>query len=198
MAYVVYEREVIVEALKLDKKYTYSDYYTWDDDQRWELIDGVPYAMSPAPSKSHQDITGELFWQIKNYLKNKSCEVFIAPFDVRLNFDKEDNTVVQPDVLIVCNKDKLNDKGVLGAPDFVAEVLSPSTSKKDMILKYNAYLNAGVKEYWIIDPVNKFIMANILRNDNYEGKPYFSDDNEIKLTVLDDCKINLNDLFSTS
>ena len=197
MAYVVYEREVIMEALKLDKKYTYSDYCTWDDDQRWELIDGVPYAMSPAPSKSHQDITGELFWQIKNYLKNKSCEVFIAPFDVRLNFDKEDNTVVQPDVLIVCNKDKLNDKGVLGAPDFVAEVLSPSTSKKDMILKYNAYLNAGVKEYWIIDPVNKFIMANILRNDNYEGKPYFSDDNEIKLTVLDDCKINLNDLFST-
>jgi Uma2 family endonuclease len=96
-------------------KYTYSDYYSWDDGERWELIDGVPYAMSPAPTRKHQDISGALFNQLYNFLRNKSCKVYSAPFDVRLNADEDDDTVCQPDIVVVCDESKLDDKGCAGA-----------------------------------------------------------------------------------
>ena len=180
-----------------DQQYTYADYRTWDDGERWELIDGVPYAMAPAPSETHQSVTGELFRQISNFLKEKPCKVFIAPFDVRLNAQKGDNTVVQPDVIIVCDKSKLDGKGVIGAPDFVAEVLSPSTAKKDMDIKYTAYLNAGVKEYWIIDPYNKVLMAHTLTNSNYERKPYFINDSDVPIQSLSGFTVNLTEIFNS-
>ena len=184
-----------MEAIKLDKKYTYADYYSWNDDNRWELIDGTVYAMAPGPSPTHQSTIGKLFWHLQSYLRDKSCEVFMSPLDVRLNADTSDNTVVQPDLIIVCDKSKIDSRGIVGAPDFVAEVLSPYTAKHDMDRKYKAYMKAGVKEYWIIDPFNKMLMAHILHDGKYEGKPYFQDDAAVPVTVLEDCTISLVDLF---
>ena len=130
-----------------DERYTYLDYYSWDDGERWELIDGVAYAMSPAPAPKHQTISRELLVQIANFLKGKPYEVFHAPFDVRLNADSDDDTVMQPDIFVVCDKSKIDDKGCNGAPDMIIEILSPSTAKRDIVLKFNAYLQAGVREY---------------------------------------------------
>ena len=135
-----------------EQRYTYADYVTWPGDERWELIDGVPYAMSPAPTIGHQRIAGEIHRQLANFLKGKPCEAFIAPVDVRLNADNDDDIVVQPDVLVVCDKNKLDGKCCNGAPDFVVEILSPSTADHDRVNKFQVYVAAGVREYWIVDP----------------------------------------------
>jgi len=181
-------------ARKDDRRYTYSDYLKWDDDQRWELIDGVPYLMS-APSRWHQKIIGNLFGILYNLLKGKSCEAYVSPFDVRLNVDTYDNTVVQPDILVVCDTDKLNDAGLKGAPDFVVEVLSPSTSNKDRFLKFDKYRQAGVREYWIIETDAKKVSAHILSNDDYITCIY-SETDLIPISVLDNCTIDLTEVFS--
>ncbi len=135
-------------------KFTYRDYLHWPDDERWELIDGVAYNMSPAPNRIHQKISGELHRQIANYLIGKQCEVYAAPFDVRLPATGEKNdeitTVVQPDITIVCDKSKLDKKGCKGSPDLVIEILSPYTAKKDMKEKHFLYEKFAVKEYWIV------------------------------------------------
>jgi len=181
-------------ARKDDRHYTYSDYLQWDDDQRWELIDGVPYLMS-APTRWHQKIIGNLFVMLHNLLKGNTCEVYVSPFDVRLNADTLDNTVVQPDILVVCDTDKLNDAGLKGAPDFVVEVLSPTTSNKDRFLKFDKYRQAGVKEYWIVEVDAKKVSAHILSNDDYITRIY-SETELIPISVLDNCTIDLTEVFS--
>ena len=186
----------VSDAVKRKKIYTYADYCKWDDNKRWELIQGIPYLMA-SPSHEHQSIVLSLGSAIKNYLQNKQCKVYIAPLDVRLNADTEDNTVVQPDVLIVCDKSKLDDKGVKGAPDFIAEILSPSSAKNDIERKYYEYKNAGVKEYWIIDPLNKHVIAHTLQNGSYERRLYLADDTSVPITILDECYINLEEIFSS-
>ena len=186
----------VSDAVQLEKKYTYTDYCNWDDDKRWELIQGIPYLMA-SPSRVHQKVVLSLGRAIENYLHDKHCEVYIAPLDVRLNADTEDNTVVQPDVLIVCDKSKLDDKGVKGTPDFVAEILSPSSAKNDIERKYYEYRNAGVKEYWIIDPLNKHLVAHTLHDGNYERKLYSSDDTCVPVIILEDCNINLKEIFDS-
>jgi len=125
---------------KRDIEYhTYADYCSWPDDARYELIDGVAYAMGPAPVRRHQGILGEVFRQVANVLEGSPCRPYIAPFDVRLpkagEIDDEVNTVVQPDLVVICDRAKLDDKGCRGAPDWVVEVLSPSTAGHDQILK---------------------------------------------------------------
>ncbi|MDR0310315.1 MAG: Uma2 family endonuclease, partial [Acidobacteriota bacterium] len=115
-----------MEALQKDERYTYADYASWDTEERYELIDGVPYLMSPAPLRKHQSILFELSGQFRNFLKGKPCKAFAAPFDVRLNADTYDDTVVQPDLVVICDKLKLDAKGCVGAPDMVIEILSPS------------------------------------------------------------------------
>jgi Uma2 family endonuclease len=139
-------------ALKKGELYTYSDYLEWDTDDRYELVDGVPYLMSPAPLTAHQAIVIELSWRIRNFLEGKPCKVFTSPIDVRLNADEEDNTVVQPDVLVVCDKTKIGKRAIKGAPDLVVEVLSPSTKRYDIGMKLDKYLAAGVRECWILNP----------------------------------------------
>ena len=183
-------REALVD---YKKQYTYSDYLTWDDDRRWELIDGYPYMMS-APNRRHQEILGGLYLQLANYLKGKPCKVYMAPFDVRLNADTLDNTVVQPDLLIVCDREKLNDAGCTGAPDMVAEILSPSTSRYDQTLKFNTYLKFGVKEYWVINPDDKILAVHILKDNNYITHAY-SDTDTAPVRILKDCAINLAEIF---
>ena len=178
------------------KLYTYADYLTWPDEPRYEIIDGLPYLMS-APTVSHQDIVGEIFWQLKSFLRDKPCKVIIAPCDVRLNPLKsnKDRTVVQPDVLVVCDPKKLEDgKSVKGAPDLVIEVLSPSSARKDRLLKFKKYLQAGVKEFWIVSPEERIVYTHVLVENRYFVALYGRED-AIPISVLEGCNIDLHDIF---
>ena len=182
-------------ASRKETRYTYADYCDWPDDERWELIDGVPYAMSPAPSQAHQSILGAIFNQLYGFLDGKPCKVFLAPFDVRLNADTHDNTVVQPDILVVCDDDKLDGKGVVGAPDLVVEILSPSTALKDKTLKFDKYLKAGVREYWIVDPEINVVSTHVLENGRYYTVAY-TETASMPVYVLDGCTIDLGKVFA--
>jgi len=176
-----------------NKLYTYSDYLTWDDDQRWELIDGVPYMMS-APNRMHQELLGNLHLQFGNFLKGKPCKVYPAAFDVRLNADTLDNTVVQPDLVIVCDLSKLDDAGCKGAPDMVIEILSPSTSRYDRTIKFNTYLKSGIREYWVVDPETKTLAVHILKGGDYVTHPYLDEDT-VPVHVLEGCIVDLSEVF---
>ena len=180
---------------KETQRYTYADYCVWDDGERWELIDGVPYMMSPAPSRVHQSISGQLYGQLFNFLKDKPCKVYHAPFDVRLNIDKEDDTIVQPDLLVVCDESKLDDKGCKGAPDMVIEIVSPSTAQHDKVLKFNKYLQVGVREYWIVDPDSKTVTVHVLEHGNYITNAY-GDTDAAPIHVLKGCTIHFQDVFA--
>jgi len=175
--------------------YTYADYLTWDDDERWELIDGKPYLMS-APTLNHQIVLGEMHFLFSSFLKGKKCRVFFAPLDVRLNHDTLDDTVVQPDLLIVCDKDKYSDnKALKGAPDLAVEVLSPSNPRHDTLRKYKKYMESGVPEYWVVDPVSKTVNVHILSDGKYVTKHYNETD-KISVHILDGCTIDLSELFA--
>ena len=144
--------------------YTVEDYYAWPEDERIELIDGVIYDMG-ASYVAHQGIVGEIFFALKEYVKkNKgTCRVGLSPMDVQLDCDNK--TMVQPDVMVLCKRDKITKKNILGAPDFVVEVLSKATRKKDMTIKLNKYTSAGVREYWIVDPKNERVIVYDIEND---------------------------------
>ncbi len=190
-------------ALPLNKKeyeFTYGDYCNWNDDKRCELIYGAAYDMTPAPSIKHQSILGEIFRQISNYLVNKTCQVFVAPFDVRLpehnETDDEVPTVVQPDIVVTCDKSKLDSRGLRGAPDMVIEVLSPATLKKDMTVKLNLYEHHKIKEYWIVNPNDKNVMVFILgKNKKYSKPSYYFSDDKPQISIFEDLTINLRDVF---
>ena len=179
--------------LDYDRRYTYADYLTWDDDTRWELIDGVPYAMS-APTRLHQKIIGSLHFQLYAFLKGKPCEVYLSPFDVRLNADTRDDTVVQPDILVVCDQSILNKAGCAGVPDMLVEILSPSTSLYDRVTKFNRYLQAGVREYWIIDPEFKTLAVHLLKGEDYITRVFAAGDTA-PVHVLEGCTIDLAEVF---
>lgn len=183
------------ESLNSDGKYTYFDYITWDDEKRYELIDGIPYMMSPAPTQRHQEVSGALFNQFYTFLKGQSCKIFSAPFDVRLNVDCGDDTVFQPDLLIVCDHSKLDGKCCKGAPDLVIEIVSPSTARTDRVIKYQKYLAAGVKEYWIVEPDTKTIQVCILENGRYYMTAY-DDTASVTVSILEGLQISLPDVFA--
>ena len=159
--------------LKRDtERHTYSDYLTWSRDYGDELINGTAYVREPpSPSQSHQWIVLELGRQAANALEDKPCHVYVAPFDVRLpksnEQDEQVDTVVQPDVLIVSDLKKIDARGVRGAPDWVAEVLSPSTASHDQTVKLSAYERAGVREVWLIDPIKRTLMIHRLEAGHY-------------------------------
>ena len=183
----------ISEALPEYERYTYADYCSWEDDIRRELIDGVPYAMS-APSRRHQEALMQLGSLIRNFLVGKPCKVLAAPFDVRLNADTRDDTVVQPDILVVCDESKLDEKSCFGAPDLAIEILSPSTAMRDKVLKYRWYLSAGVREYWIVDPDDKTVVVHMLKNSEYATNTYGGDE-AVPVHVLEGCVIDLSEVF---
>src|SRR5258706_5430240 len=192
-----------IEEPDLTGTYSYSDYLTWQWTEMAEVIRGKIYKMSPAPSSTHQKVSGNLFGLLWNYLRDKKCQVFTAPFDVRLplslkqNTDKEIITVVQPDLCVVCDPSKIDERGCLGAPDWIIEILSMHTSAKDLREKFDVYEDAGVKEYWVVHPQDQTILVYLLdENGKYKGilKPYVSTDliNSITLSGL---TINLKEVF---
>jgi len=184
----------MTSALKKEQHYTYADYEKWDEHPRCELIDGYIYMMA-SPTEAHQWISGGLYSQIRQFLRGKTCRVYSAPFDVRLNWDTTDDIVVQPDVFVVCDISKLEDgKNCKGAPDFVIEVLSPSTSIRDSTTKLDKYLQAKVREYWVVDPESKIVVAYRLIDDQYTTTIYNAEA-KAPVTVLDGCTINLQEVF---
>ena len=177
--------------------YTYGDYKTWDDGLRWELIEGEAFCMSPGPSTAHQSLLGDLHIKLGNFFEGKECRVFLAPFDVMLpvgeETDDEVDTVVQPDIMILCDKSKLQNNGIKGAPDVVFEILSPSTSRRDLDIKFKQYERAGVKEYMIADPLNRFVIAH--RRDaegRFSWKKIYGADDVLEFGLFPELRIPLS------
>ena len=182
---------------KTDRAFTYADYKDWelDERERHEVIYGVAYAMS-APDARHQELLTALLSQFYNYLRGKPCKVYPAPYDVRLFYveDQSDDTVVQPDISVVCDEKKRGPEGCRGAPDLVVEILSPSNTAIEMDRKFKLYQYAGVREYWIVDPKN-----NGLTVFHFGDKPGFfiyKSTDTVNVTELPGLKINLEQVFA--
>jgi Uma2 family endonuclease len=189
--------------LDFNKQYTYTDYLSWRFSERVELIKGWLHKMSPAPRRIHQKIEGILFYEFFRFFKTKPCEVYQSPFDVRLKKNKgqdaEIDTVVQPDICIICDKSKLDDAGCLGAPDLIVEILSDSTAKKDYNEKFNLYEENGVKEYWIANPATKTIEIFTLKDEKYESLGLYTESEgitEVEGNLFPELRIPLKTIFS--
>lgn len=180
-------------ALAQLQTYTEEDYYNMPEDVRAELIDGQFYYMA-SPSRTHQRILGWLYATIYNYIQSKqgSCEVYPAPFAVKL-FESDCSTIVEPDISVICDPGKLTDKGCTGAPDWIVEIISPSTASHDYVRKLKLYLDAGVKEYWIVDPSKKTVYAYHLEEAKFEVTSYTFRD-KIKANLYDDLWIDFGEL----
>jgi len=190
-------------ALAPKEHFTYRHYRTWPDTERWELIDGRAWAMSPAPMTRHQEISGRLFLEIGIFLKGKSCKVYDAPFDVLLPKGKESedeiDTVVQPDIVVFCDTSKITKRGARGAPDWIIEILSPRTAKKDFEAKFLLYQRHGIREYWIADPANAVVHAWRLGEDGSFGDETLYEDGEsAPSAVLKGLVIDAKELFVDS
>jgi Uma2 family endonuclease len=183
---------------KEDPYYTYADYLEWDEGERYEIIDGEAYMMA-APSRIHQEVSGNLYYAIRSFLEGKPCKVYAAPFSVRLfpAKDNRDDTVVEPDIAVVCDPSKLDERGCHGAPDFIIEITSSSTARYDRIIKFNKYREAGVREYWIADPDEKVVSAYLLKNGEYMAVNY-DDTGAAPVRVLPGCVRDLKAVFGPS
>ncbi len=182
------------------KKYTYADYLTWPEGERWEIIEGVPY-MQAAPTWQHQAISVELTSQFNALLKGKPCRVFAAPFDLCIpEYNESDeeisNIISQPDIVVVCDESKLRKTGYFGVPSLVIEISSPSTAKKDKLIKFNKFEKAGVKEYWIVEAENKLVSVFILQENKRYGRPeVYAEDDKIRVSLFSEFVIDLNVIF---
>ncbi|MBI1782334.1 MAG: Uma2 family endonuclease [Sphingobacteriales bacterium] len=182
--------------------YTYADYLQWKFEERLELIKGKIFKMSPAPNVVHQAVSMKLSSSIYNFLKGKSCKIFSAPFDVRLPVKnkKKDNeiyTVVQPDICVICDESKLDERGCCGAPDLIIEILSPGNSRKEVKLKFDLYEEAGVKEYWIISPAEETVLVYFLQEDGkYIATKMLAAGEYVKSKVVEEFEIEVSEIFS--
>ena len=179
--------------------WTYRDYYNMPDDgNRYEIIDGELFMMA-APNWKHQGILGELYYRLFHFFRGKPCRVMIAPLDVRLAlYDEkkgEEINVVQPDVMVFCGKDQHDEKGGIAAPDFVAEILSPSTKEVDRQRKLKLYEKAGVREYWIVDGENETIEVYVHDGKKFGPKTYYNKSSVISSAIFKDLDINMSDVF---
>ena len=186
-------------ALPQEKHYTYADLLSWEDDVRYELYDGVPIALS-APSFAHQVISGELHRQLANYALGRSCSVVAAPTDVRLFDEHGDDpgdvdTVVQPDLLAVCDPGKIDQRGVHGAPDLVIEILSETNRRNDKLIKYRMYQKAGVREYWIVDPDQRMVLVHTLEDGQYSSPDLYPATSSVPVGITEDCTVDLSLVF---
>jgi Uma2 family endonuclease len=187
--------------LDLSKRYSYADYLTWQFSERVELLKGFISKMAPGPSYHHQSSHRDLFGMMYLFFLNKKCEIFSAPFDVRLfdahksTNDKDVFTVVQPDILVVCDKNKIDEKGIVGAPDLIIEIVSPGNSKREMKSKYELYEQNGVKEYWIVNTLEKQIHQFFLVENKYQLVKIYFDEDTIESKLFKGLKILLNNIF---
>lgn len=182
------------------ERYTFADVLTWGEDERIEIIYGEAFMMAP-PSTRHQEISGELFRQLANFLEGKPCRAYPAPFGVRLFEQDADrpediDTIVEPDISVICDRSKIDRRGCKGAPDLIVEILSPSTRRHDRLVKLNLYQRAGIREYWIVDPDNESVQVftqsgGVLRICEDYGRGDIA-----KVNVLEGCFIELNKVFS--
>jgi Uma2 family endonuclease len=184
--------------LDLNETYSYFDYLNWKFQERVELYKGKIFEMSPAPASRHQRLLGKVNYPIYSFLEEKNCEVFQAPFDVRLKRntdDKKNITVVQPDICVICDPEKIDERGCNGAPDLVVEILSPGNSKKEMKLKFDLYEEAGVLEYWIVDPEKEIVLQYVLENGQYTNHRPLTSDDILNSKVLEGFKLDLSKVF---
>jgi Uma2 family endonuclease len=183
--------------LDLTKQYSYADYLLWQFSERVELIKGFIKKMSPVPSRKHQTVAKNITFKMMLFLEGKVCNLFFAPFDVRLPIPstKKDSTVVQPDLCIICVESKLDDKGCNGSPDLIVEILSLYNSKYDVDTKFTLYQDAGVKEYWIVEPEEKLIFIYTLQEGVYIGLKPFSEGQIVTSPLFPELQISVDDVF---
>ena len=184
--------------LDLTKEYTFSDYMMWQFSDRVELLRGFINKMSPAPNRRHQALSRNLSYLfLKKFKKGTTCEVYFAPFDVRLPVPtaKKDTTVVQPDICIICDKNKLDNQGCNGAPDLIVEIFSPSNAKHDADTKFKLYEESGVKEYWMVEPEQQMVFVYSLQNSLYVGLKPFTKGQTIDSPLFPDLKVEVDEIF---
>ena len=182
------------------ERFTFADVLTWDEGEHIEIINGEAF-MIATPSSRHQEISGELFRQLANFLEGKRCKVYPAPFGVRLfeqdgDSPEDVDTMVEPDISVVCDRSKIDKHGCKGAPDLIIEILSPSTRRHDRLVKLNLYQRAGVREYWIIDPDNESVQVFTQDGSALKIREDYDPEDVAKVNVLDGCFIELSKVFS--
>jgi len=179
--------------------YSYADYLTWDIEDMVEVIRGKVYKWTAAPSRIHQKAVGELAYRMSTHLKGTRCELYFAPFDVRMPDSSMKNedifNVVQPDISVICDKHKLDDAGCIGAPDLIVEILSPSNNKKDLQIKCDLYQEYGVREYWILHPFGQTLTINTLIDGKYVPSRLFGPGDTVASTVLEGFQLDLEEFF---
>jgi Uma2 family endonuclease len=185
---------------KRAERFTYGGYVTWPDDERWELIHGMAYDMSPAPSTEHQRVLTKLLVPFGQFFTDREGEVFCAPFDVRFpendEADEDIETVVQPDIAIVCDPSKLDSRGCRGVPDIIIEIVSSSTAKKDRQDKFFLYEHRGVREYWIVHPLEHLVEVFALSDDGKYARPgIFANDDKLPVRLFHGLEIDLAIVF---
>lgn len=188
-----------INQLDFGKTYTYADYLTWKFKERVELLKGRIFRMSPAPNRKHQQIVGNLYFKLRSTFANEQCKLYFAPFDVRLPRISKDNqeiiTVVQPDICIVCDPNKLDGKGCIGAPDLIIEILSPGNSQKELKNKFDLYEEAGVKEYWLVYPSEESVIINVLEGGAYKTLRPIGDGN-VDSPTFSELSVPLSEIFA--
>ncbi|MEX2592592.1 MAG: Uma2 family endonuclease [Anditalea sp.] len=193
-------KEIVKEpSTSYSGKYSYADYLTWQIDEMVEIIKGRLFKMTAAPSRIHQKVATKLSYRLYGFLKEKPCEVYIAPFDVRLPTTSTKNedvyTVVQPDICVICDKKKLDDAGCIGAPDLIVEILSPGNNKKELKNKYEVYQEYGVREYWIIHPNEQTLLIYSLKNSGFIPSRLFTSGDNVGSNVIHGFNLDLEDFF---
>ena len=191
--------------LDLNGVYTYADYLTWQFEQAVELIKGKILPMA-APNRKHQRISRELTVLFHPLLQKSFCDFYLAPFDVRLldkkkslKANKDVYTVIQPDLCVICDTSKLDDKGCIGAPDLIVEILSPGNSKKEMKIKKELYEQSGVREYWVIDPERETVFRyNLITEDKYGGAEVFVSDDTMPSVIFPEMNLDLEEVFANA
>jgi len=194
------KRVIFVGMPEEKRKYSYAEYMFLDEDFLCEVLDGEIISMSPSPTPKHQDVVDELTAEFKMFLRGKECMAFSSPIDVCLFAEhemkyEEIKDWVQPDLIVVCDRSKIGEKNIIGAPDLVIEVLSPSTTKNDRLIKYKNYEKAGVREYWIVDPYHMSVEVYELNKNSFDRTGIYLKEDNLNVGILEGFSINLGNIF---